>query len=63
MGGGGGAQERHGAEGPADGRGSCRASPTVGGGMTCVMHAIVVGGGGTWLEVGQWLEAEIGFGD
>lgn len=40
-----------------------RANPNFGGELTFGINAIVVEGAGGWLEVGQSLEAEIGFGD
>ncbi|RAB79000.1 MOSC domain-containing protein, partial [Burkholderia multivorans] len=40
-----------------------RANPNYDGALTFGINAIVVEGAGAWLEVGQPLDAEIGFGD
>lgn len=48
---------------PTDTMQTYRANPNYGGALTFGINAIVVEGAGTWLEVGQSLEAEIGFGD
>ncbi|RBL67338.1 MOSC domain-containing protein, partial [Pseudomonas sp. MWU13-2625] len=48
---------------PTDTMQAYRANPNFNGELTFGINAIVVDGAGTWLEVGQSLEAEIGFGD
>jgi hypothetical protein len=40
-----------------------RANPNFDGALTFGINAIVVAGAGAWLEVGQALDAQLGFGD
>ncbi|MCA7999922.1 MOSC domain-containing protein [Burkholderia metallica] len=48
---------------PTDTMQTYRANPNFNGELTFGVNAIVVAGAGAWLEIGQSLEAEIGFGD
>lgn len=48
---------------PTDTMQTYRANPNYDGALTFGINAIVVEGAGGWLEVGQPVEAEIGFGD
>lgn len=48
---------------PTDTLQTYRANPNYDGALTFGINAIVVEGAGAWLEVGQPLDAEIGFGD
>ncbi|AOI75761.1 MULTISPECIES: MOSC domain-containing protein [Burkholderia] len=48
---------------PTDTMQTYRANPNYGGALTFGINGIVVEGAGAWLEIGQPVEAEIGFGD
>ncbi|KVE70183.1 MOSC domain-containing protein [Burkholderia vietnamiensis] len=48
---------------PTDTMQTYRANPNFDGALTFGINAIVVAGAGAWLEVGQALDAQLGFGD